>query len=154
VPFQLPAVCGKILGFHARSGGHLDALGTYVKTVWQCSNLLFSACRFIYFPFVVLRVHICSPPLVILTGRGLPSQNYMVAESYRDRKEVFIQYIAKGKNESARASTCLTQRSDRTRRTNPRKDATEIHPSRTHQHCYSGPSKYFREGRQLPYARC
>jgi hypothetical protein len=32
VPFKLPAVCGKILGFHARSGGHLDALGTYVKT--------------------------------------------------------------------------------------------------------------------------
>ncbi|KAK1660324.1 hypothetical protein QYE76_048483 [Lolium multiflorum] len=32
MPFQLPAVSGKILGFHARSGGHLDALGTYVKT--------------------------------------------------------------------------------------------------------------------------
>jgi hypothetical protein len=128
--------------------------GLMVTEDVSCSNLLFSACRFIYFPFVVLRVHICSPPLVILTGRDLTSQNYIVAESYRDRKEVFIQYIAKGKNESARASTCLTQRSDRTRRTNPRKDATEIHPSRTHQHCYSGPSKYFREGRQLPYARC
>lgn len=31
VPFALPAAGGKILGFHARSGRHLDALGTYVK---------------------------------------------------------------------------------------------------------------------------
>ncbi|KAL6900754.1 hypothetical protein ACP4OV_005430 [Aristida adscensionis] len=32
VPFALPAAGGRILGFHARSGRHLDALGTYVKT--------------------------------------------------------------------------------------------------------------------------
>jgi hypothetical protein len=31
VPFALPAAGGKILGFHARSGRRLDALGTYVK---------------------------------------------------------------------------------------------------------------------------
>jgi hypothetical protein len=31
VPFALPAAGGKILGLHARSGRHLDAIGTYVK---------------------------------------------------------------------------------------------------------------------------
>uniref|UniRef100_A0A0D9X9Z4 Jacalin-type lectin domain-containing protein n=1 Tax=Leersia perrieri TaxID=77586 RepID=A0A0D9X9Z4_9ORYZ len=31
VAFELPAAGGKILGFHARSGRRLDALGTYVK---------------------------------------------------------------------------------------------------------------------------
>lgn len=31
VPFALPAPGGRILGFHARSGRHLDAIGTYVK---------------------------------------------------------------------------------------------------------------------------
>ncbi|TVU04962.1 hypothetical protein EJB05_48107, partial [Eragrostis curvula] len=31
VPFALPAAGGRILGFHARSGRHLDAIGTYVK---------------------------------------------------------------------------------------------------------------------------
>ncbi|RLN05316.1 hypothetical protein C2845_PM13G23220 [Panicum miliaceum] len=30
VPFALPAAGGRILGFHARSGRHLDAIGTYV----------------------------------------------------------------------------------------------------------------------------
>ncbi|XP_044336036.1 jacalin-related lectin 19 [Triticum aestivum] len=30
-PFDLPAAGGKIVGFHGRSGGLLDALGTYVK---------------------------------------------------------------------------------------------------------------------------
>lgn len=30
--FQLPAVSGKIIGFHARSGVLLDVLGIYVKT--------------------------------------------------------------------------------------------------------------------------
>jgi hypothetical protein len=30
-PFKLPAAGGKILGFHGRSEGLLDALGTYVK---------------------------------------------------------------------------------------------------------------------------
>ncbi|KAL6644496.1 hypothetical protein ACP70R_016104 [Stipagrostis hirtigluma subsp. patula] len=32
VPFALPAAGGRILGFHARSGRHLDAIGTYVRT--------------------------------------------------------------------------------------------------------------------------
>ncbi|GJN04055.1 hypothetical protein PR202_ga21565 [Eleusine coracana subsp. coracana] len=31
VPFALPAAGGRILGFHARSGRYLDAIGTYVK---------------------------------------------------------------------------------------------------------------------------
>ncbi|CAO2179761.1 unnamed protein product, partial [Urochloa humidicola] len=31
VPFALPAAGGRIVGFHARSGRHLDAIGTYVK---------------------------------------------------------------------------------------------------------------------------
>jgi hypothetical protein len=30
VPFALPAAGGRILAFHARSGRHLDAIGTYV----------------------------------------------------------------------------------------------------------------------------
>ncbi|XP_044354503.1 jacalin-related lectin 19-like [Triticum aestivum] len=30
-PFDLPAAGGKIVGFHGRSGGLLDALGTYVS---------------------------------------------------------------------------------------------------------------------------
>ncbi|XP_047057777.1 uncharacterized protein LOC124664267 [Lolium rigidum] len=30
-PFKLPATGGKIIGFHGRSGGLLDALGTYVQ---------------------------------------------------------------------------------------------------------------------------
>ncbi|PAN36301.1 hypothetical protein PAHAL_6G272500 [Panicum hallii] len=35
VPFALPAAGGRILGFHARSGRHLDAIGTYVKVERQ-----------------------------------------------------------------------------------------------------------------------
>ena len=31
VPFELPAICGQIIGFHARSHGVLDALGVYVQ---------------------------------------------------------------------------------------------------------------------------
>jgi hypothetical protein len=31
VPFELPAITGQIIGFHARSGTYLDALGVYVK---------------------------------------------------------------------------------------------------------------------------
>jgi hypothetical protein len=30
-PFKLPATGGKIIGFHGRSDGLLDALGTYVQ---------------------------------------------------------------------------------------------------------------------------
>uniref|UniRef100_A0A8R7PNZ7 Jacalin-type lectin domain-containing protein n=1 Tax=Triticum urartu TaxID=4572 RepID=A0A8R7PNZ7_TRIUA len=30
-PFELPAAGGRIIGFHGRSGGLLNALGTYVK---------------------------------------------------------------------------------------------------------------------------
>jgi hypothetical protein len=41
--------------------------GLMVTEDVSCSDLLFSSCRFRYFPFVVLRVHIYSPPLVILT---------------------------------------------------------------------------------------
>ncbi|PNT68464.1 jacalin-related lectin 19 isoform X1 [Brachypodium distachyon] len=33
VPFALPACGGRILGFHARSGTHLHAIGTYVRTM-------------------------------------------------------------------------------------------------------------------------
>ena len=38
VPFALPAAGGRILGFHARSGRHLDAIGTYVKVERQESE--------------------------------------------------------------------------------------------------------------------
>lgn len=31
-PFELPAVGGRIVGFHGRSGGLIDALGIYVET--------------------------------------------------------------------------------------------------------------------------
>ncbi|XP_078176384.1 protein GOS9-like [Carex rostrata] len=31
IPFELPAITGQIIGFHARSGVYLDALGVYVK---------------------------------------------------------------------------------------------------------------------------
>ncbi|XP_072964195.1 jacalin-related lectin 19-like [Typha angustifolia] len=43
VPFYLPAVNGKIIGFHGRSGVYLDAIGTYVSNRkknssvwWRC----------------------------------------------------------------------------------------------------------------------
>lgn len=35
VPFALPAAGGRIVGFHARSGRYLDAIGTYVKVERQ-----------------------------------------------------------------------------------------------------------------------
>uniref|UniRef100_M8B0L9 Uncharacterized protein n=1 Tax=Aegilops tauschii TaxID=37682 RepID=M8B0L9_AEGTA len=31
-PFELPAAGGRIVGFHGRSGGLIDALGIYVET--------------------------------------------------------------------------------------------------------------------------
>lgn len=31
IPFELPAITGQIIGFHARSGQLVDAIGVYVK---------------------------------------------------------------------------------------------------------------------------
>ncbi|KQK02481.1 hypothetical protein BRADI_2g01730v3 [Brachypodium distachyon] len=41
VPFELPAPAGgRIVGFHGRSGGLLDAIGTYVRMDWSHNKTL------------------------------------------------------------------------------------------------------------------